>query len=297
MPRLRIFHRTTYTYSAPMQFGEHQLMVRPRDSHDLRLISSELRISPTPTLRWVHDPFGNSVTIAEFSEASTVLNFESEIIIERFAGDTSSIVIEPYAKTLPFNYLLTEMPDLAPSMLRRDSDPEGIVDSWALGFMWPGGPTDTLDLLIRMSETVRRDFTYAAREALGVQTGVETLNLRSGTCRDFALLMMEAARTLGFAARFVTGYLYDPALDGDNADGTQGAGATHAWCEIYIPGLGWVEFDPTNGKYASRDLIRIGAARTPEQAQPLSGIILGDPSTALGMEVEVTVTRESAPVQ
>lgn len=294
MPRLRINHRTTYTYSEPMAFGEHRLMVRPRDSHDLRLISAELRIVPTPTLRWIHDPFGNSVTIAEFSEMSTELSFESEIVIERYPDDTTSLEIEPYAQSLPFNYLDTEYPDLAPAIARRDSDPSGVVDIWALGFTAPGGPTDTLSLLIRMTESIKQDFTYIARETAGVQTAAETLSLRSGTCRDYALLMMEAVRSLGIAAHFVTGYLYDPTLDkGTNSDApVLGAGATHAWCEVYLPGLGWVSFDPTNGRYGSEDLIRIGIARAPEQAQPLSGLLKGDPSTALGMDVQVSVTRE-----
>ncbi len=298
MIRLRIRHRTTYTYSAPMAFGDHRLMMRPRDSHDLRLISASLAISPTPSLRWLHDPFGNSVAIAEFSETSTVLSFESEIVIERYPDDTTSVEIESYAQSLPFNYLDTELPDLMPSIARRDSDPFGTVDIWAMGFLAPGGPTDTLSLLIRMTETIQQTFTYIARDAEGVQTAVETLNLRSGTCRDYALLMMEAVRSLGMAAHFVTGYLYDPALDtgsdGSNDGFTQGAGATHAWCEVYIPGLGWVQFDPTNGRYGGNDLIRIGVARTPEQAQPLSGTINGDPSTVLGMDVDVTVTREDA---
>lgn len=311
MPRLRINHRTTYTYSQPMSFGEHRLMVRPRDSHDLRLISAELRIEPTPTLRWIHDPFGNSVTIAEFSDMSTELSFESEIVIERFPDDTTSLEIEAYAQALPFNYLDTELPDLASAIARHDSDPYGTVDMWALGFTAPGGPTDTLSLLIRMTESFKHDFTYIAREAVGVQSAVETLNLRSGTCRDYALLMMEGVRSLGIAAHFVTGYLYDPALDtGEmgNSDGSVvsgggtpivgapivGAGATHAWCEVYLPGLGWVSFDPTNGRYGSEDLIRIGIARAPEQAQPLSGLLNGDASTTLAMDVQVSVTREAA---
>lgn len=285
-----------------MAFGEHRLMMRPRDSHDLRLISASLTISPTATLRWVHDPFGNSVAIAEFADASTELSIESEILIERYPDDTTSVEIEPYAQSLPFNYPNSELPDLAPAIARRDSDPFGIVDIWAMGFLAPGGPTDTLSLLIRMTESIKHNFTYIARDAEGVQTAVETLDLRSGTCRDYALLMMEAVRSLGMAAHFVTGYLYDPALDAgingnsdSNSDnGVLGAGATHAWCEIYIPGLGWVQFDPTNGRYGGGDLIRIGIARTPEQAQPLSGLIKGDPTTALGMAVEVNVTRETA---
>jgi transglutaminase-like putative cysteine protease len=103
---------------------------------------------------------------------------------------------------------------------------------------------------------------------------------------------MEAARSMGFAARFVTGYIYVPDRDGP---GWLGGGSTHAWCQVYLPGSGWVEFDPTNGIVGNRDLIRVAVARNPDQAIPLSGVYWGDQDDDLGMEVEVNVKTESAP--
>jgi len=143
-----------------------------------------------------------------------------------------------------------------------------------------------------MTAAIKRDFTYNAREEAGVQEADQTLRLASGSCRDFALLMMEAARALGLAARFVTGYLYDPALD-NAATGESnivGAGTTHAWCQIYLPGMGWTEFDPTNGNYTGGNLVRVGVAREPEQAKPIAGSYIGDPGGPPAMAVAVTVT-------
>jgi transglutaminase-like putative cysteine protease len=145
--------------------------------------------------------------------------------------------------------------------------------------------------LMTLNEAIAEGFAYARRTAQGTQRPAETLRLRSGTCRDFALLMIEAARSMGFAARFVTGYIYVPDRDGPKL---LGGGATHAWCQIYLPGSGWVEFDPTNGIVGNRDLVRVAVARNPDQAVPLSGVYWGDGKDELGMEVQVNVKSEPA---
>jgi transglutaminase-like putative cysteine protease len=119
---------------------------------------------------------------------------------------------------------------------------------------------------------------------------METLEQGTGSCRDYAVFFMEAARSLSLAARFVTGYLYDPALDGISGVEVRGAGTTHAWAQIYLPGAGWVEFDPTNGIIGGKNLFRVGVARMPEQAIPLRGTFDGDGSDYLGMNVSVSVT-------
>jgi transglutaminase-like putative cysteine protease len=169
-----------------------------------------------------------------------------------------------------------------------------MVAAWAHQFV-PQKGIDTLQLLSAMNATIRRDFAYATRETEGTQSPLETLESRSGTCRDFALLLIEAVRCLGFGARFVTGYLYDPMLDGADGDSVQGAGATHAWADIYLPGAGWVEYDPTNGLIAGENLIRVAVARDPSQAVPVTGSFVGDAASYLGMEVEVTVSSGSKP--
>ncbi|MEQ8604279.1 MAG: transglutaminase family protein [Marivibrio sp.] len=291
MSRLSITHVTEYRYTQPVRFGEHRLLFRPRDSHDLRLVSSGLKITPPASLRWLHDPFGNSVAIANFKEWSDRLRFESEITIDHYGLSDPEFRIEEYARTTPFVYAPEEQPDLLADMMRHTGDPQKRVAHWARSFLDENGRMDTAEGLQAMNAAIKRDFLYNRRDEHGVQTAEETLRLGSGSCRDFALLMMEAVRSLGMAARFVTGYLYDPALDGGAAAGVIGAGTTHAWCQIYLPGSGWTEFDPTNGRYGGGNLIRIGAGRTPEQVKPIEGSYFGPADAAGPMTVEVSVRR------
>jgi len=300
MRQLTVTHTTVYRYRQPVRFGEHRLMFRPRDSHDLRLADSALTISPKAEVRWMHDVFSNSIAIATFDEPADELRIKSRIVIEHFGLDNPEFAIEPYARTYPFSYPAEEIPDLGRSVERDYPDPERKVDAWVKGFLNGSGETRTQDLLVNITRAIPEQFTYAKRHSLGTQTPVETLELGSGTCRDLAMFMMGAVRALGLAARFVSGYLYDPALDstltgGDAAPtaggGIRGAGDTHAWVQVYLPGAGWVEFDPTNGLIGGTNLIRVAVAREPFQAVPLQGTYYGAPEDFLGMDVEVRVTR------
>jgi transglutaminase-like putative cysteine protease len=288
---LSIQHITTYRYAKPVVFGDHRLMLRPRDSHDLRLLETRLTITPEPSaIRWLHDVFSNSVAVVSFDSPADVLSIESAIKLEHFESNDPGCPLEPYAETYPFAYSADQLPDLSRLLERHYSDPEHEVDLWAKRFLQTKGPTDTLAMLVRMTKAIEQDgFKYTARPAQGCQTPVETLRLNSGSCRDFALLMMEAARALGLAARFVSGYIYVPADQPRNL----GGGATHAWLQIYLPGAGWMEFDPTNGIVGNRDLIRVAVVRDPSQAIPVSGTWTGVPADYRGMEVDIKVTAES----
>ena len=296
MPRLRIRHVTAYRYRRPVTFSEHRMMFRPRDSHDLRLIDSVLRIEPPAAeVHWMHDVFSNSIAIVTFDRQADELRFESEIEIEHYGLEDPDFAIEPYARSYPFSYSSEEVPDLGRTIERHYPDPEGAVGAWARAQLEAGGSDpDTAALLARMTRTIHQEFSYGERETFGCQPPQETLQLRSGTCRDFALFMMEAVRSLGLAARFVSGYLYDPALDQQpDSAGLRGAGATHAWVQVYLPGAGWVEFDPTNGLVGGANLIRIGVARDPAQAVPLWGSYIGAAEDFIGMEVSVNVTASA----
>jgi transglutaminase-like putative cysteine protease len=298
MPLLDICHVTTYRYRQPVAFGEHRMMLRPREGHDQRLVEVRLDITPAPAeLRWVHDVFGNSVAVARFSGRARELRFESRVRLDHRPLNALDFQIEDYAATFPFSYGMEEMPDLARSIERHYADPDHAVDRWARQFLrLEGREAGTFDLLSAMTHAVKRDLTYVARHERGIQDPATTLRLGSGTCRDFAVLMIEAARSLGLAARFVSGYLYSPARDGG---GHVGGGSTHAWVRVYLPGAGWVEFDPTNGIVGNRDLIRVAVTRDPGQALPLHGTWTGFPSDSLGMTVEVSVisapSDEAAP--
>lgn len=286
MPLLTIRHTTEYAYRQPVTFGEHRIMMRPRESFDQRLVKAELHISPHPCeLRWLHDVLGNSVAIALFDKRAKALRVVSEITLDHAPLERDAIDIEDYARQFPFTYASEDMPDLLRSIERRYLDVARVVDTWANGFLDKHGPTDTLGLLTDIATTIKRNFTYVPRHEKGTQSPIETLSLRQGTCRDFAVLMIEAVRALGLAARFVSGYVYNPS----RGEGRVGGGNTHAWVRVFLPGSGWIEFDPTNGIVGNRGLVRVAVARDPYQAVPLSGTWSGYPASYLGMDVTVDV--------
>ena len=265
------------------------MMLRPLGSHDLRIVATRIAIAPQPSaLRWMHDVFGNSVAVASFNTSATELRIQSEIDLEHYETSEPDCPIAPYAETYPFGYSADEIPDLTRSIERQYPDPEHQVDLWARRFAQTNGKTNTLAMLTAMTQSIKGDgFQYAPRIEEGYQAPTKTLQMRSGTCRDFALLMMEAVRSLGLAARFVSGYLY---VSGADNGGNVGGGSTHAWVQVYLPGSGWMEFDPTNGIVGNRDLIRVAVVRDPTQAIPIAGNWTGAPGDFLGMEVDVRVT-------
>ena len=302
MPVLSVQHVTTYRYRRPVGFGEHRMMFRPRDTADQRIVSWDVEISPSPlALRSVADPFGNIVTLARFGQRSRELRVENRLVVDHTPTQPEIAHFAPYARLWPFSYDLDDIADLGRVMQRHYPDPEHRVDAWARGFLSAGA--NTFDLLVAMNSEIRHGFTYCARYEEGVQEPPRTLSLRAGTCRDYAVLMMEAVRSLGMAARFVTGYIYAPASEARMGQDRmhedrvhQGGGATHAWVEVFLPGAGWIDFDPTNGIVGSRDLIRVASVREPRQAVPLAGTWTGFPADSLGMTVSVHVTAaERAP--
>jgi transglutaminase-like putative cysteine protease len=287
MPRLlTVRHVTEYSYAEPVLFGSHRMMFRPRDSHSIRLLDTRLSITPAPSkITWLYDAFGNSVALAYFGDQrSAGLTFESEIVIKHYETPQPTSLLTEQAKSYPFGYSGDELPDLRSAIDPQYADPDGELQRWARNFVL--GNSDTLGILESMVNAIKSDFAYYRRSASGTQDPCETLTKKSGTCRDFALLMIEALRQLGFAARFVSGYIHNSA----RAE-RRGSGATHAWVQINLPGCGWIELDPTNGIFGNRDLIRIAVARDHRQALPLSGSFIGKRSAYLGMVVTITVRQ------
>src|SRR5471030_1919213 len=288
MPVLTIRHKTEYSYAKPVAFGKHRVMLRPRDGHDLRVIDLRMVIDPKPvSLRWIHDLFGNSVGIAKFEGKASRLLFESEVTIDHDPNQGIDLPHDDEAFHYPFQYEPEEIPDLRRSISRQYADPDGKIEAWARQFVNERGATKTRDLLIDITHAIKIQFTYRRRLDPGVQDPLETLQLRRGTCRDFALFMIEAVRSLGFAARFVSGYLHVPARSGRT-----GGGSTHAWVQVYLPSAGWVEFYPTNGIVGNHDLIRVAVAREPRQAVPLWGTFKGYRSDSIGMKVDIDVVAQ-----
>jgi transglutaminase-like putative cysteine protease len=292
MTILNVRHTTVYRYSRPVALGDHRLMLRPRDSHDLRLIKTSLTFSPPAAVRWMHDVFGNSVAIASFSHPAAELRIESDLVLETYAAERPPFQITQAASRYPFVYSADDRIDLGRMLERQYPDPNDRLGAWARGFV-RSNPTDTSALLADLNNGVKAQIFYQSRETEGTQTPVETLIRGWGSCRDLAVLFIEAARSLGFGARVTTGYLYRASADA-GLPATIGVGATHAWADIYIPGSGWIAYDPTNGTSGGKDLIRVAVTRDISQAVPISGSFVGAPGSYLGMTVDVAVVSELA---
>jgi transglutaminase-like putative cysteine protease len=295
MPLLTIHHKTEYRYAHPVAFGEHRIMLRPRDGHDLRVLSGDLKIEPQPMrLRWIHDVFGNNVAIAAFDERADRLIVTSSATVEHNPAEEFALTADDPAYFYPFLYDEEEFPDLLHFVTPQYSDPEGELSAWARNFLDAEAPTPTFKILSGMTHGIRNAFNYRKRHEQGTQHPLDTLQTGSGSCRDYALFMIEALRRLGIAARFVSGYLFVP---DDRAHGYSGGGSTHAWVQVYLPSAGWIEFDPTNGIVGTRDLIRVAVARDPSQAIPLHGTYLGSADAFVGMEVSINVVCSGEKVE
>ncbi|MBO9709016.1 MAG: transglutaminase family protein [Caulobacter sp.] len=281
MTRLGILHETRYVYARPVGFGAHRLLIRPRDSHAIRIVEASLQTSlPGPT-RWTYDAAGNCLCWFTPQGEANGLTITSRLVIDRYPTPLTTPYVDDPHTASPIVYALEDRTVLAPFITPVTDDLDRALPRWLRNLM---GPPDepAVEFLFRMTHAIHDGFEYQVRPEAGTQSPAETLTKGSGTCRDFAWLMVEALRRLGYAATFATGYLHSaaPAL--------RGAGATHAWCEVFLPDLGWVEFDPTNGLAESPDLIRVAATRTPAEALPVSGAILGDPGEAhLHVSVQV----------
>ena len=288
-----ITHTTHYRYAQPVRLGEHRVMFRPRDSHDLRVLATDMNVTPSPVdIRLIQDAYSNSVALVQPQSPATELKVVCSFSVEHTGSRALELPLSAHAQTYPFDYDAEERLVLAHYLTPYFDDPDGMLRSWAGQFIRSDGPTGSRELLVAMTQFIRDTMAYQARFDEGVQTPYDTLLLQSGTCRDFATLMLEAIRQLGYAARFVSGYLYTPWLDAGDSR-VVGAGATHAWVQVYLPGAGWIPFDPTNNLIGGTDLVRVGVARHASQASPISGSWHGFPGDYLGMSVDVQVHKLS----
>jgi len=285
MPILNIRHVTTYHYHQPVAFGEHRMMLRPRDDEDQKVLEAGIDITPKPLqFDWSRDDFGNHVATARFAERAAELRFVSNVRLDHAPAGFCAAAIDAGARSYPFAYAANQWPDL-----KRYTQPpaaRGELDRWSAVFFREDGSADTHDLLVGMTQTIRRTFNHVSRHQKGVQEPRRTLALGSGSCRDLAVLMIAALRSRGIAARFVSGYVH---LADDDDDDELTGGNTHAWVQVYVPGPGWVDFDPSGGIVGNRNLIRVAVVHHPREAIPLQGTWYGSASDHLAMKVAVKV--------
>lgn len=282
MKRIRIIHDTEYHYSQPVTFGQHRALMRPREGHDVRIVVGRMEIEPQATLRWLRDIESNSVAIIDFTEPGEVLRVHAEVDVDLSEEISVECLVDPLARSYPFQYAPDEQVALVPYRLPSYPYFGPALHEWLKDLYQPGQIIETIDLLDRLNTHIYQSLRYNARFDPGVQLPHETLKLGSGTCRDYAVLMMEAARYWGFGSRFVTGYIQMEA--GQH-------GATHAWTEIYIPGAGWHGFDPTNNKRVGAEHISVAVSREQEKASPLAGSWAGPSDAFERMEVSVQVVE------
>ena len=286
MPLLKVAHRTVFRYRQPVVLTTHRLMLRPREGQALRLVSSVLTIEPAANVTWAEDVFGNAVATAAFAAPVDHLVIDSTSVVQLDAVEWPVFAIAASAISYPFCYAAEDWTDLGALTVNQYPDPAGRLKAWALGFV-RGSPTDTLALLKDVSLGVSAWAAYQSRETEGTQTPLETLDLRQGSCRDLAVLFIEAAKALGFGARIVSGYLH---LQGPSAVGSAGPGSTHAWAEVFVPGAGWITFDPTNRGVGGANLIPVAVGRTIGQVMPVAGAFVGATDAFLGMTVGVSAS-------
>jgi transglutaminase-like putative cysteine protease len=282
---LRIRHRTTYRYDRPVSFTPHRLMLRPRESRDLRLLSIEVTVTPAAVVTWSQDVAGNAVAIAGFRAMADTLVIASAVDLALDAALWPVFDVAAAAIFYPFRYSDDDRVDLGALAVQDYPDPDGRLQAWARSFV-RGASTDTLSLLKDLNAGISAWIAYRERDAEGTQSPGETLDRAEGSCRDFAVLFIEAARSLGFGARIVSGYLHDP---GQGLAGSAGAGTTHAWAEVYVPGAGWITFDPTNRSVGGGNLIPVAVGRGIRQVVPIDGGFVGPGEAFTGMSVEVFV--------
>jgi transglutaminase-like putative cysteine protease len=280
MKRIRIIHESAYHYHEPVSFGTHLAMLRPREGHDLHIAASRLVVEPAANVRWRRDIYGNSITILTFAEPARTLRVLSEVNVDLYEEAPFDCLVDPAAQSFPFSYAADEQVELVPYRLPSYPHDGPAVQKWLRDLYQPGQLVDTAELLARLNTRIFEGFRYQYRAESGVQLPCETIALGSGSCRDYAVFMMEAARHWGFGARFVTGYI-------QMAEGQHGA--THAWTEIYLPGAGWRGYDPTNNKLAGAEHVSVAVAREQDKAMPLAGSWAGPNGAFERMEVSVQV--------
>ncbi|WP_333874615.1 transglutaminase family protein [Methylobacter sp.] len=278
MRRLLIKHVTIYQYSEAVTLLPHKLLLRPREGRNIRIESAELVISPAYQLQWQRDVYDNAVAEATFFEPINQLSIDSRVLIQHYDDKPLDFLVADYAVLFPFQYDTAERVDLGPYLLTIFDQDRPFLSTWLRQFWYSGQVVETYLLLEWINKAIATGFIYQHREEPGVQTPATTLTRRTGSCRDFATLFIEACHYLGLAARFVSGYLYSPTL-------SQGQGATHAWSEVYLPGAGWKGFDSTSGQVVGNQHIPVAVSRHPELVPPVSGSFIAAPSANLQVPV------------
>jgi len=282
MQRYKIIHRTYYNYTEKVLLGSHHFLLRPREDYELRIESFTLKCTPKTKIFWHRDIENNSVAVANINQTTQQLLIESEVILQQYNESPLDFIVSDYAICYPFEYTEEDKILLSPYRVLPNEETRKLLNNWISNIWIYNEKIQTYTLLQSLTKYIFQTLVYNVREEPGVQSAIETLSLKSGSCRDFALLFMNAVRCLGLAARFVSGYLYAPLM-------SEQVGSTHAWAEVYLPGVGWKGFDPTIGDIVGKDHIPVAVSRLAEAIPPISGSFSGNSKSSLDVGVWVTL--------
>lgn len=280
---LHITHETVYRYSEPVLLSPHLLYLRPRETSRQRIRRYDLQISPIPNYSKTMDPLENELWHARFPTPTTELSVRSDLEVETRDTNPFDFVLEDYAVESPFTYDPVLAFALAPYLMPPFDDTQDELRAWVKrNFL--ERPKNTLDMLNAFCRVLHGELKYERREAPGIQTSIETLRRGQGACRDFAVLFTELCRTLGLAARYVSGYIGSAQGDEKVADN-----AMHAWAEVYLPGAGWKGIDPTNGIWCDDRFVAVAHGAQAESVNPIQGAFSNANPVQTELSVKVTV--------
>ncbi|MFY8054593.1 MAG: transglutaminase family protein, partial [Limnohabitans sp.] len=292
-----LHHVTHYRYDRPVQLGPQVIRLRPAPHCRSNIISYSLRVEPTHFINWQQDPFANYQARLVFPDKTTEFKVTVDLVVEMAVYNPFDFFLEPEAEHFPFSYSKAQEQELAPylataKMSKRLKDYFVSLDLKAI----QRKKLRTIDFLVQINQKLHQDIRYVIRMEPGVQTPEETLKLRSGSCRDSGWLLVQLLRHCGLAARFVSGYLIQLTPDVKSLDGPSGTEVDftdlHAWCEVYLPGAGWIGLDPTSGLLAGEGHIPLACTPQPSSAAPIEGLV-DEAEVTFGHDMKVTRVLET----
>lgn len=277
---LQISHLTRYEYDWNVQLLPHLIFLRPRENPLLKINDFTLTFSPGASLHWMRDDFDNLPASAQFSTNTSTLEIRSECLVTTSDTPPFEFLVRDYAMTFPFTYEPLHRFNLTIYLTPPESGTQTALLCW-LDEGFTIRPRETVAWLFALNQWIHRMVEYRRRDEPGIQSSLTTIALRSGSCRDLAVLLVECARTVGLAARFVSGYMYDPAASGD--------GSMHAWVEVFLPGAGWRSLDPTHGIFCNNAYVPVAHAVVAESVNPIQGAFFSTSPALARMATNVSI--------
>jgi transglutaminase-like putative cysteine protease len=277
--RLQVFHRTQYFYRTPVADSYNEVRLRPVTNDESRLEFFLLNVQPPVRLQHFRDSYLNYVHFFEITEPHMDLAIEAQCTV-----NTTS----QYSEGMPVGVDLSSLSSLQDEMLQEFLGSSRYIEIspelWKLGLDITAGCSDVFTAAERIRSYIRQNWTYAQNTTNASTHVSEVMDSKSGVCQDFAHLMIGICRATGIPARYVSGYLFN----GGDAN-LRGAQASHAWCEVYVPGRGWFGLDPTNDTLADERHIKIATGRDYHDAAPVSGRFAGPQGATASLQVELRI--------